>query len=471
MIYEWKADSSCSRPIYLQLADFFREKIKNGELKNGTKIPGREYLTTALGVSKTTLISAFSQLQHEGLLISYPKSGYVVVSSLDDRRVNWQDYINKARHKTSFDEYRFWGNSGGLTNFSLSSSFHTAEYLQDSMKTSALRINDRKNLELTKYGLTSLRESVVRHVERLGIKTSIENVLISSETIQRLYYVYESLLNANSSFLYEQTNIINTISNIHSLGMNMTPVKLDKYGISVSELEKKLIKHRCCPVLHLDPTDQGPTGIVMSRKRRAELMELVDKHRVPVVEIDHSANIWHSRASLNPIKSLDTHGNIIYMGSLLKCYPFDFQISWIIADRYLIEHFSNVFIQNGVKANFFMQIMADEMFRSGMMYVMMKDIKAFVLKRREVALMLCEKHLKPLAEWDERNCYFHFWLNFPEVNIRNIFSKYGIMTDVYPGYFFDRNDTSHILLCPASIEEDKLEETIRRIRLLVEKGC
>ncbi|QAR32663.1 PLP-dependent aminotransferase family protein [Geovibrio thiophilus] len=471
MLYEWKADSTSKLPMYMQLANFFREKIKNGELKNGTKMPGREQLMTKLGISKTTLISAFSQLQHEGLLVSYPKSGYVITNRLDSKQVNWQSYIKKARHKTSFEEYRFWGNSNGLTNFSLSNSFHTAEYLHDAMKTSALRINEKKNLELTKYGLTALRESVVRHVERMGIKTDVENVLISSETIQRLYYVYESLLNTNSSFLYEQTNIINTISNIHSLGMNMTPIKLDRHGISVSDLEKKIAKHRCCPILHLDPTDQGPTGIVMSRKRRLELIELVDKYVIPVVEIDHSANIWHSRISLNPLKSLDTHGNVIYMGSMLKCYPFDFQLSWIIADRYLIEHFSNVFIQNGVKANFFMQIVADEMFRSGMMYVMMKDIKAFVLKRREAALRLCEKHLKPKAEWDERNCYFHFWLDFPGVNIRKIFNRHGIMTDAYPGYFFDRNDTSHILLCPASIEEEKLEETISRIRLLVEKSC
>ncbi|GAB1534449.1 PLP-dependent aminotransferase family protein [Geovibrio sp. ADMFC3] len=471
MLYEWKADSSSGRSMYMQLADFFREKIRNGELKNGTKMPGREYLMTHLGVSKTTLISAFSQLQHEGLLVSYPKSGYVVTNNPDGRQVNWHEYIRKARHKTSFDEYRFWGNSGGVTNFSLSSSFNTAEYLQDAMKTSAARINDNNNLELTKYGLTSLRESVVRHVARLGIKTNVENVLISSETIQRLYYVYESLLNVNSSFLYEQTNIINTISNIHSLGMNMTPVKMDKHGISAADLEKKIVKHRCCPILHIDPTDQGPTGIVMSRKRRQEIIELINKYSIPAVEIDHSANIWHSRTSLNPLKSLDTQGNVIYMGSLLKCYPFDFQLSWIIADRYLIEHFSNVFIQNGVKANFFMQVVADEMFRSGMMYVMMKDIKSFVQKRREDALRLCEKYLSPKAEWDERNCHFHFWLNFPGINIKNIFTQPGGLTDIYPGYFFDMNDTNHILLCPASIEEEKLEDTISRIAYAVEKGC
>lgn len=471
MLFSWKPDTSLKSPMYMQLADYFRAKIKMGDLKNGTKLPGRETLMESLNVSKTTLISAFSQLQREGLLTSHPKSGYFINYNLENGRVNWNDYTRMARHKTSVYEYRHWGESDGLTNFSLSSDFHMEKYLVDAMRGASERISAGKTApELTKYGLTSLRESIRKHLEKLGIKTKTENILISSETIQRLFHVYESLLNANSNFLYENTNIINTISNIHSIGMNMIPIKMDKHGMSAVELEKKLIKCKCCPIVHVDPTDQAPTGVVMSKRRRQEIMNIIQKYRVPLVEIDHSSNIWHDRPALNPLKSIDRNDNIIYLGSLLKCHPYDFQLSWIVADRFIIEHLSNVFIQTGVKPNFTMQLLVDEMIRSGNIYKMTEDISNFIRSRKELTLALCEKHLKSRGFWIEKNCNFHFWLDFPDVNFKNIFSKRELITNIYPGYFFDKNDTSHILLCPASIQEQDIEKTIIRLKDLVNEN-
>jgi len=468
MLFSWKPDANQTAPMYMQLADYFRAKIKIGDLKNGTKLPGRESLMESLGVSKTTLISAFSQLQREGLLVSYPKSGYFISYNLESAKVNWNEYTKKARHKTSVYEYRHWSESDGLTNFSLSSDFHMEKYLVHALSKASERMNSCKGSpELTKYGLTSLRESVKKHLEKLGIKTEIDNILISCETIQRLYHVYESLLNANSNFLYENTNIINTISNIHSIGVNMVPILMDKHGMSASDLEKKLIKCKTTPIVHIDPTDQAPTGIVMSKRRRQEIMNIVQKYRLPMVEIDHSANIWHDRNALAPLKSMDRNDNIIYMGSMLKCHPFDFQLSWIVADRYIVEHLSNVFIQTGVKPNYTMQLIADELFRSGAIYEMMQDMRTFIRKRSTLTLSLCEKHLKAKGFWVEKNCNFHFWMDFPEINFKSIFSKRGLITNIYPGYFFDKANTSHILLCPASIQEKDIEKTILELSELV----
>lgn len=468
MIFSWKPDTEADLPIYMQLADYMRMKIRTGDLKNGAKLPGRETLMNSLGISKTTLISAFSQLQREGLINSCPKSGVFVTYSQENSKVNWQTYIKMARHKTSTDEYRYWGEVDGLTNFSLSSDFKIEKYIETAMRLASDKFNKGSITEgLSKYGLTSLRESVRQHLETMGIRVSIDNILISSETIQRLYYVYESLLNANSNFLYEKTNIINTISNIHSIGMNMVPVKMDKHGMSVTDLEKKLLSCKCCPVVHIDPTDQAPTGTVMSKKRRQEIVNLIQKYRVPLVEVDHSSNIWHDRPALRPLKSMDTNDNIIYLGSILKCHPFDFQLSWIVADRYIIEHLSNVFIQTGVKTNFMMQVIADEMFKNGLMKEMVSDIRYFVRKRREKTLSLCEKYLRHEGIWTEKNCNFHFWLDFPNINTKNLFTKKGMFTYIYPGYFFDKNDTSHILLCPASIPEDAVEKTIITLSELI----
>jgi DNA-binding transcriptional MocR family regulator len=92
-----------------------------------------------------------------------------------------------------------------------------------------------------------------------------------------------------------------------------------------------------------------------------------------------------------------------------------------------------------------------------------------VSERRETALRVCEKYLTGIAEWKERDCWFHFWLNFPGHNTRKIFSK-GDFMNCYPGYFFDRADTSHILFCPSFIKEKEIGETIIKLASKCRRG-
>jgi DNA-binding transcriptional MocR family regulator len=106
-----------------------------------------------------------------------------------------------------------------------------------------------------------------------------------------------------------------------------------------------------------------------------------------------------------------------------------------------------------------LQILAYELFKTGLYDKLMENLRIFVRKRREIALQFCREYLQNIAEWQEENCYFHFWLNFPGHNTRKIFSKGGFI-NCYPGEFFDKNDTSHILFCPSFIKENEIGETI-----------
>ncbi len=56
-----------SNPIYLQVYQFFRAKIENGNLKAGTKLPSIRELSLNLQVSKNTIETAYQQLVLKGI--------------------------------------------------------------------------------------------------------------------------------------------------------------------------------------------------------------------------------------------------------------------------------------------------------------------------------------------------------------------------------------------------------------------
>jgi GntR family transcriptional regulator of abcA and norABC len=456
-------------PLYAMVANELRNSIVSGKFPIGTRLPGRSSLLKELRISKGTLACALAQLVQEGFLISFPKSGFVVANA-NRSAPDWSKYIKRSHHKPGVLDYRHWANDeDGLTELGFPSDFNIMPYIGRSFQSAINKLQDEKNvLMYTKYGYEPLREAVAKHLALHGINCTAANVLISTGVIQILYPLYESLMTCGSNFIHEKANIINTISNIHSLGLNMIPVGMDKHGISSAELEAILMR-RSYPILHLDPTDHAPTGTVMSKTRKLEIIELARRYCFPVVEIEHLREAWSNKPFPPPLKALDTYGHVIYIGSFIRSFPFDFQISWIVADPYLVEHLSNVQVQHGIKVNYLLQIAADDMFRSGAYHELTAAYRAFIKTRREATLALCKKHLAGLGNWNEKYCNFHFWIEFKGVNIRAVFTKTRY-SHYYPGYFFDRSDTSHVLVCPCSIREEHLEKVIKELATMVEQG-
>jgi DNA-binding transcriptional MocR family regulator len=64
-------------PAYLGLADGLRLQVSDGRLPAGTRLPSERDLTTALGISRTTVTRAYAVLRERGYLESHRGSGSV----------------------------------------------------------------------------------------------------------------------------------------------------------------------------------------------------------------------------------------------------------------------------------------------------------------------------------------------------------------------------------------------------------
>lgn len=66
MLITLPADSD--RPLYVQLADAFRQKILHGEITVGDTLPTARVLGRALDINVHTILRAYQQLRDEGLV-------------------------------------------------------------------------------------------------------------------------------------------------------------------------------------------------------------------------------------------------------------------------------------------------------------------------------------------------------------------------------------------------------------------
>jgi GntR family transcriptional regulator len=73
-------DSKSGVPIYRQIQDQIRYGIASGLLTGGEQLPTVRALAVELSVNPNTIIKAYSELEHEGILTTEQGSGTFVAS-------------------------------------------------------------------------------------------------------------------------------------------------------------------------------------------------------------------------------------------------------------------------------------------------------------------------------------------------------------------------------------------------------
>jgi GntR family transcriptional regulator len=74
----FRLSPTIGQPLYLQLMQQIRHAVESGALRHGDQLPGIRTLAEELVVSPNTVVKAYSELEHEGLLELRQGSGAFV---------------------------------------------------------------------------------------------------------------------------------------------------------------------------------------------------------------------------------------------------------------------------------------------------------------------------------------------------------------------------------------------------------
>lgn len=93
----------------------------------------------------------------------------------------------------------------------------------------------------------------------------------------------------------------------------------EQHGVSVSTAVCVLI-----------PNFSNPLGVFLSDQRKQEVLRLLTRHRVPLVENDIYGDLLLSGPRLRPIKSWDQEGLVYYCGSSSKTLSAGMRVGWLV---------------------------------------------------------------------------------------------------------------------------------------------
>jgi len=81
----FRPDPTAPNPIYAQLAAVLAGAIRAGRIAVGARLPSERLYAKSIGVSRTTVTSAYQELKVMGLLRGYVGRGAIVIADDPDR--------------------------------------------------------------------------------------------------------------------------------------------------------------------------------------------------------------------------------------------------------------------------------------------------------------------------------------------------------------------------------------------------
>lgn len=343
-------------PIYLQIANSFIINIRKGIIKPGTKLPGTRVLSKEFSVHRKTVICAFDELTAQGWIISIPKKGAVVSTSLPEvlpssfkqTNILSTDYPITTGYKLK--ENKLLGNviKNNSNLIELIDGFPDVrlapiEILGRTYRGILQRPGTKKLLNYADVeGNYYLREVLSNYMNQSrGLKTRAENIFITRGSQMSIYLLSHLLLNKGDNIIVGETNYFVANMTFTYLHANLITTTVDEFGICVDEIETICLKIKV-KALYITSHHHYPTTVTLSSERRIKLLSLAERYKFAIIEDDYDYDFHYSMSPILPIASADTNGMTAYVGSFNKSIAPAFRVGYIVGPQNLIKELAKL---------------------------------------------------------------------------------------------------------------------------------
>lgn len=457
-----KIDSRSKIPLYLQVYEFYKEKIVQGEFKSGEKLPSKRQLSETLGISINTVSKAYYLLEEEGFINPKERSGYFVeqLNNSFSKKVPTKVYENSTT-ETFKAKYDFSSSSIDTELFP----YYTISKLYKEVIESEnenILINSETN------GKLEFRKSISKYLrETRGLDTNPENIVISSG-MEYLFEIIFYIFSNDKTFGIENPGYDILPSMIESRGFDFKSINISKEGIDISSLLKSNIDLLC-----VTPSHQFPTGNIMSINNRLEVLNWANsKTSRYIIEDDYDSEFKYVGKPIDPLKKLDTKDKVIYLGSFSKSLAPSLRISYMILPSSLIKILKE-------DAPFFIcsvpvieQIVMAKFIGNGHFERHLNKMRRIYKKKRELLIENLSKKNKVL-DISGADSGLHIVVEFEtdktDEEILEKAKDKGIKIQSLSEFFNDKNSTSKskFLLGFGGLSKDDLEEGVNELLRII----
>lgn len=328
--------------LYQDIAAQTEKLIRDGVFRPGDRLPSVRKACRTHEISPITVTQAYYLLESRGLIEARPKSGYFV----------------RARLGQSLPEPEMTRPVGGSTELQVSDFiFQILDSVRDPaiaplgssfpspylfplaklgryLASAARKFDPLSTVTDLPPGNEELRRQLALRYLAQGASVSPQEIVITSGAMEGLNLCLQAVTRLGDLIAIESPTFYAGLQASERLGLKVIEIPSHpREGVSLTALEDALRRHpikACLLMLNF----ANPTGSLVTDARKKELVSLLHRYQIPLIEDDVYAELYFGKQAPLCTKAEDRDGFVMHVSSFSKCLAPGYRLGWVAAGRY-----------------------------------------------------------------------------------------------------------------------------------------
>ena len=344
---------SASQSLAEQLSARFAERIRTRLLSPGARLPSVRLCAEQQGVSVSTVVAAYDQLQAQGLVVARRNRGFFVRDSASNMPYAQAEYAQKAIQSIAVSA-RAPVDAAALIRGMFHSVSHKpqpgmgvfpSEWLDAGFLLAAVRkvtssgaLRDLSFHYGEPMGDSGLRRALSQRLGALNIPADPAQIITTVGATHALDIISRTLLRAGDFVMVEEPGWAVEFARLDALGMRILPVPRSASGPDLEVMAQYCQLHS--PKLFVSVSVfHNPTGYCLAPGSAHRLLQLASQHNFHIAEDDTYSHLAPDHATR--LCGLDGLQRTIYVSGFSKILAPGWRVGFMAAPPDLVERLLN----------------------------------------------------------------------------------------------------------------------------------
>lgn len=328
--------------LYETVAEKVAYLIDQGTFKVGEKVPSLRNLSRQMKVSINTAKEAYNYLEDRRVIEARPQSGYYVCGCLCNipKEPDIQkDRFNPTTVSTSELAIQIMRDciDPGLVQFGAAipdTDLLPIKKLNRMLSSEARRYQSESVNYSIPPGCLKLRKQIAKRMLHCGCTLSPDEIVITNGGTEAIYLALKSICKAGDTLAIESPVYFYFLQMIQELDLKAIEIPSSpREGISIDALKYVLSQQKVQACLVIS-NFSNPLGGLIPDVKKEELVNLLDQHKIPLIEDDVHGDLSYNYDRPSVAKSYDRKNNVVFCSSFSKTLSPGYRVGWVVPGKF-----------------------------------------------------------------------------------------------------------------------------------------
>jgi DNA-binding transcriptional MocR family regulator len=294
-------------------------------------------------LSPSTVFQAYYLLESRGLVRAVPRSGYFVAARPSDALLP-EPQTSQPRSGSQPVEindliYACLGSARARNIVPFGSAFLSPtlfplDRLRRALVSSMRRLDPWHMAEDLPPGNLQLKREIAKRYLRQGFAVATDEIVLTHGAMEALNLCLNAVARPGDAVVVESPTFYVALQALQRLGLRAIEVQTHvREGIDLGRLAQVIELHRP-KACWLMTTFQNPLGSLMPEAKKRDLVALLARYDLPLIEDDVYSELYEGNIAPLPAKAFDRCGLVLHCSSFSKCLAPGYRVGWATPGRF-----------------------------------------------------------------------------------------------------------------------------------------